>query len=129
MKKLVYHVSGMLLVVGLSAAPSLGATLFSTAMVCDGGGSGSARIDSKGNVRIDMNGLEANTPFTCQVVCNCVGDPSGKVVDQTGGSCTTDAKGRLKVTFEGAAAGFFCTCPAFQLFNDQNCESGFDLSE
>jgi len=121
MKKLVYHVGGMLLVVGLSAAPSLAETVYQASLLCNGGGSGSARIDTKGNVKIDVRGLEANTAYTCQVLCQCRGP---RLVDE---GCTTDSSGKLKVTFQGVAAGVECTCPSVEIFDGQDCISGFNL--
>ena len=122
MKKLVYHVGGMLLVVGLSAAPSLAATVYHSTMLCNGGGSGSTSISAKGDVKIDVKGLEANGAYTCQAVCQCSGP---HFVDQ---ECTTNADGKLKVTFLGAAAGFVCRCPSVEIFSQQqDCISGFDL--
>ena len=124
MKKLVSLVGGMLLVGGLSAAPSLAGTVFQASMFCkNGGGSGSARITTNGDVKIKVQGLEANTEFTCQLVCQCIG---GHLVDEP---CTTDATGRLNVTFPGAAAGVQCTCPSVEIFNDQDCISGFSLPQ
>jgi hypothetical protein len=122
MKKLVSQVGGMLLVVGLSAAPSLAANFYHAALLCNGGGSGSASISAKGDVKINVKGLEANGVYTCQALCQCSGP---HFVDE---ACTTDGDGKLKVTFLGAAAGFVCRCPSVEIFSaQQDCISGFNL--
>jgi hypothetical protein len=123
-----FQASGVLLAVGLFAAPAFAKNVFRVNFFCDiifgeeaGGGKG--KINGKGDAEFNVKGLETDTAYRCIVFC----EENEPFFDE---ACETDAKGKLKVSFKGAAAGRLCEHPGMAVLDsetlDEVCVSGFD---
>src|SRR5262245_42133142 len=117
MKKIYFQLGGIFLLVALFAAPALAGEAFKASLFCEGAGSGQVTIKSSGDVIIRAQGFLPNSSLGCAGVCVC-GGPDFFLA----AACTTDSQGRLKATFEGAAAGIDCGCPAVVI---DGCATGF----
>src|SRR5262245_4227120 len=116
MKKLAYQVSGILLVVGLSAGPALAAGgKYKSTLNCSGGATGSASINKKGDVKIKAKGLSANTTFSCEIICGCVPNEVENIILEE--NCDSNNKGKLNFKDKGGVAGITCACPAAEIEN------------
>jgi len=119
MKKIYFQLGGVFLLVALFAAPALAGEAFKASLFCEGAGSGQVTIKDSGDVIIRAQGFLPNSSLGCVGACLCAA--GGPEVFLTS-ACTTDSQGRLKATFEGAAAGIDCPCPAVGI---NGCATGF----
>jgi hypothetical protein len=126
-RKSFYQVSGVLLLVGLFTAPAFAKNVFRVNFFCnlifgEEADGGRGKINSKGDAQFNVKGLEPETEYRCTIFCD-INEP---FFDE---ACETDAKGKLKVTFEGAAARV-CEQPGMAVLDnetlDEVCISGFD---
>jgi hypothetical protein len=94
MKRLFQVVSALALS-ALLAAPALAEYGLQSAMHCLYGASGTTNIAPNGTLNLTINNLWPNTWFECEVECVIYGYDFEA-------SCSSDAQGKLKVSFPGA---------------------------
>jgi hypothetical protein len=88
----------------MAASPALASTVFKAQMICNlddatpfTDQTGSVAITDKGDVKVKIKGLQADTEYLCNVICNF---PTFAVTGAEA-PCTTDSKGRLDVKLKG----------------------------
>src|SRR5262245_9671020 len=137
MKTFLYLAGGVLLLLGLMAAPAMAKVAHKGTLECvTPGATGKAKINTKGDLNIKADGLEPDTDHVCEVICACEepDNESGHGHTIFEALCTTDENGKLRFKQKGAVAGESCDCPAVEI--DEfllggegalECRSGFDL--